>query len=107
MSFGSGSLLQGGRFDFFPSEVGADISRVSYASDVYALAVTFRVLLEGIRCLPAAGGRLLPTPGVIRIVQEQRDAPDQVRQLLHRFIDLHATSDTVESFIEMLRRIPN
>jgi serine/threonine protein kinase len=103
----SGSLLVGGRRDFFPSEVLSDVSKISYASDVYALAVTFRVLVEGLACLPANGGTLIPTPGVLRVLYEQRDAPDQFRQLLARFIDGHRQDDTVNEFLAYLHRIPN
>lgn len=107
VSRGSGSLLVGGRLDYLPQEVHRDVSRVGYGTDVYALGVTFRVLLEGTTCLPAEGGRLLPTPGAVRVRAEQRDAPDQVRQLLYRFLDQHKPTDSVDEFVAVLRRIPN
>jgi serine/threonine-protein kinase len=107
VSHASGSLLHGGRLDFFPQEVKDSINNVGYASDVYALAVTLRVLLEGTACLPSLGGALIPTPGVIRIRHELRDAPDQVRQLLHRFLDGHTTDDRVPAFLSMLQMVPN
>jgi len=103
VSKGSGSLLQGGRYHFFPPDVREDISKVSTASDVFALAVTLRVLIEG----PSdSRSSALPTPNVIRIRHEQRDAPDQVRQLLTRFIDRHTKADSVDQFISMLQRVP-
>ncbi|GAA3860825.1 hypothetical protein GCM10022243_28740 [Saccharothrix violaceirubra] len=105
LSVGSGSLLRGGRQDFQPPEVRADIAAVDYSSDVYALAVTFRVLIEGDSCLRTKGGSPFPTPGVIRVRHEQRDAPDRVRQLLVRFVDEHERTDTVDDFTELLRRI--
>lgn len=107
VSQGSASLLQGGRMDFLPPEALDDIRNVTYAADLYALAVTFRVLLEGDSCLRQRNGRPRPTPGVIRIRHEQRDAPDQVRQFLTRFIDDHTTTDTVADFVSALQRIPN
>ena len=107
LSRGSGSLLKGGRGDFQPPYVRDDISRVGFAADVYALAVTLRVLLEGDGCLPHNGGQVVPTPGVIRIRREQRDAPDQVRQLLARFLDGHTEDDRVADFVQMLQRVPN
>ena len=74
VSKGSGSLLKGGRQNFFPPEVHSSIAALPKASDVYALAVTFRVMLEGFMCLNA---NIVKTPGVIRIRHEQRDAPDE------------------------------
>jgi serine/threonine protein kinase len=106
LTAGSGSLLRGGRLDFQPPEVRDDISNLGYSADVYALAVTLRVLIEGHRCLRHRGGRPFPTPGVVRVQHEQRDAPDKVRQLLKRFIDDHSTNDTVADFVAMLGRIP-
>jgi serine/threonine protein kinase len=103
VSQGSGSLLQGGRSKFFPPEVLSDIRNVSMASDVFALAVTLRVLVEGDSCLSSS---LVPTPQVVRIKHESRDAPDQVRQLLTRFIDQHSPDDTVAEFITFLQKIP-
>ncbi|WP_157744989.1 serine/threonine-protein kinase [Micromonospora coxensis] len=105
VSIGSGSLLKGGRALFQPPEVRQDISAVSPAADVYALAVTFRVLLEGPDHLRRGGGPH-PTPGVVRIRHEQRDAPDQARQLLTRFIDRHSPDDSVDEFVQQLRRVP-
>ncbi len=106
VSRGSGSILQGGRLDFMPPEVRGGSSGVSYASDVYALAVTLRVLVEGFGCLPSGGGTL-GTPGVVRLRYEQRDAPDQLRQMLSRFIDGHTPADSVDGFVDMLQRVPN
>ena len=107
VSRGLGSLLCGGRLDFFPQEVKDSTINISYASDIYALTVTFRVLLEGGACLPSLGGNIVPTPGVIRIRHEQRDAPDAVRQLLRRFIDAHTTKDSIDEFVSMLQKVPN
>jgi serine/threonine-protein kinase len=103
VSQGSGSLLRGGRRHYFPPEVLSDIRNVSKASDVYALAVTLRVFVEGASCLSSS---LTPTPQVLRIKRESRDAPDQVRQLLTRFIDGHTTNDTVEELISFLHKVP-
>ncbi|MEI7578166.1 MAG: protein kinase [Armatimonadota bacterium] len=102
VSAGSGSLLVGGRQKYFPDYVLLDSERISEASDVYALAVTFRVLLEGQGIL---SGSLKPTPAVVRILHEQRDAPDSVRRLLSRFIDGHRESDRIVDFIGQLRTL--
>jgi serine/threonine protein kinase len=104
VSVGSRSLLTGGRADFLPISVRSHKEEIGYASDVYALAVTFRTLIEGPGCL---GGHVIPTPPVIRIKHKGRtDAPPQVRQLLTRFIDGHSDQDTVTDFVSMLQRIP-
>lgn len=108
VSHASGSLLVGGRVDFFPPTVRAGSEQISRASDVYALAVTLRVLLEGPGCLGFNGGNVTPTPGVITIQHAGRkDAPHQVRKLLLRFIDGHTPADNIQEFQEMLKRIPN
>jgi eukaryotic-like serine/threonine-protein kinase len=107
LSRASGDLLMGGRRDFQPPAVRMDARRISYSTDVYAMTVTFRVLLEGSSCLGSYGGQIAPTPGVIRISHEQRDAPPQVMHLVSRFIDGHSESDTIAEFASMLQRIPN
>jgi serine/threonine-protein kinase len=107
VSKGSGSLLSGGRRDFQPPEVRQDYRRINRASDVFALAVTFRVLLEGDNCLSYRAGHLIPTPRVVGIRHEQRDAPPQVYHLLSRFIDNHTENDAVVEFVERLQRVPN
>lgn len=107
LSHGSGSLLTGGRVAFFPPRVRHDFTQIDYASDVYALAVTFRLMLEGTAYLRTPACWNQPTPGVVRITRDQRDAPDQVRQLLSRFVDGHTPDDTVQEFVSMLQRIPN
>ncbi|GIM73620.1 hypothetical protein Aco04nite_36230 [Winogradskya consettensis] len=108
VSRGSGSLLVGGRADFFPQSVRAGAEPISYASDVYALAVTLRVILEGEGCLSRNGGKILPTPGVIPVRHEGgRDAPSQVRLLVERFVDGHGPGDTVIDFQRMLQQIPS
>lgn len=107
LSQGSGSLLTGGRAAFFPPRVRRDFTQIDYASDVYALAVTFRLMLEGPAYLRTPANWEQPIPGVVRITRDQRDAPDQVRQLLSRFIDGHAPNDTVKDFVAALQRVPN
>jgi serine/threonine protein kinase len=108
LSQASGSLLTGGRADFFPLTVRLGEEPISYASDVYALAVTLRALLEGIKFLTIGGDSILPTPGVIRARHDgNREAPPQVRQLLLRFIDGHTPDDNVHEFQAMLQRIPS
>jgi len=105
VSIATRSLLTGGRTDFLPRDVLMGQEPIGYASDVYALAVTFRTLIEGSGCL---GGNVLPTPTVIRVKHKGRtDAPPQVRQLLARFIDRHTPNDTVHEFVSMLQRVPN
>lgn len=107
VSQGSGSLLVGGRADFFPRDVRSGVEEISYASDVYALAVTLRILVEGPGCLTANAGTVLPTPGAIRVRHEGgRDAPPQLTNLLLRFIDSHTPKDTVQEFRDMLQRVP-
>ncbi|NRQ37117.1 serine/threonine protein kinase [Nonomuraea sp. NN258] len=108
ISQGSGSLLVGGRADFFPRDVRSGVEEISYASDVYALAVTLRTLVEGAGCLTENGGAMLPTPGAIRVRHEGgRDAPPQLTNLLLRFIDSHTSKDTVQEFRDMLQRVPS
>jgi len=104
VSAGSGSLLTGGRADFMPITVLTRRESIGFGSDVYALAVTFRALLEGGDCL---NGHVVPTPSVIRVRHMGcSDAPPQVRQLLRRFIDEHTEEDKVANFLTMLQRIP-
>lgn len=107
LSFGSASLLRGGRGDYLPPEAVLNIRNISKASDVYALGITFRVLLEGTAWLPSQSGKQVATPPVIRIRHEQRDAPDQVRQLLRRFIDNHSELDDIDEFQQLLGKIPS
>jgi serine/threonine protein kinase len=104
VSKGSGTLLQGGRRQFQPPEVLRDISKISYGSDLYALAISFRALLEGDEFLRTGA---TSTPAVVRVRHEQRDAPDQVRQLLARFVESHSEGDRISDFIPYLQQIPN
>ena len=106
LSHGSGSLLRGGRLAFQPPTVRQDMRRISYSTDVYALAVSLRALLEGGDFL-SHGASVQPTPPVIRMRREQRDAPPQLRHLLLRFIDGHTEQDRITDFVEMLHRIPS
>jgi len=106
MSRGSGSLLQGGRLDFVPPSARSDISAIGYGTDVYALAATFRVLLEGFPRMSERFGLLSP-PAVIRVKHENRDAPDAVRQLLNKFIYSYRPEQRIEEFVTMLQRVPN
>ncbi|GHH06020.1 serine/threonine protein kinase [Streptomyces lanatus] len=97
----SRSLLQGGRLAFLPAYARRDIGRVSYASDVFALAVTFWSLLD-----PQALRHEDCAPPVIRVMRDQVDAPPQVRAMIARFIDGHSKNDSVSDFMDYLYRIP-
>lgn len=105
VSAGSGSLLTGGRANFMPANVLLRKEVIGYASDIYALAVTLRALVEGVGCLNKV---LLPTPPVIRVKQKGgADAPRQLQQLLARFIDDHTIDDNIDDFEKLLSRVPN
>jgi hypothetical protein len=98
----SRTILTGGRTPFLPDYAKADFDRISAATDVYALAVTFWHLLAGEEVLKHDG----TLPGAIWVRSEQRDAPPQARRLLSRFIEGHEESDVVPEFKELLMRIP-
>ncbi|MFF8290825.1 serine/threonine-protein kinase [Streptomyces sp. NPDC016309] len=101
ISLPSRSLLQGGRLAFLPDYARRDIGRVSYATDVFALAVTFWSLLDA-RALHHEDR----TPPVVRVARDQVDAPFQVRALLARFIEGHTREDSVQQFVDHLYRVP-
>ena len=103
LSVPSQTGLAGGRSAFLPAYARGDLSRVSQATDTYALAVTFWHLLSGDVVLRHGD----TVPGVVWIDTAQRDAPSQVRQLLVRFVEDHEETDSVDEFVEMLQRIPS
>jgi serine/threonine protein kinase len=102
VSIPSQSLMSGGRTAFLPPALRNDFGAVSRSSDVYALAVTLWHLLEG----PSVLRHTESIPGTILVRSEQRDAPYEVRALLSRFIENHATADDIGEFVRMLERIP-
>ncbi|MFC0847583.1 protein kinase [Streptomyces noboritoensis] len=101
ISIPSKSLLQGGRLAFLPHYARRDIGRVSYATDVFALAVTFWSLLD-----PQALRHEDRTPPVVRVVRDQIDAPPEARSLIARFIEGHTETDSVSQFLSYLHRVP-
>lgn len=98
----SGSLLSGGRLAFLPRYVHRDLGSVSGATDVFALAVTFWVLVSGNKALSHDE----KVPGVVEVQHSGKDAPDGLRQLLVRFVEEHSAQDDIDSFLENVRNLP-
>lgn len=105
ISRGMKSMMVGGREYFLPPEHFFDPFKINESTDVYALAVTLYTLLTRKRLGSYELGRL-KVPGVIQVRHENKDAPDEVRQLLNRFIEGRQDTDTIEEFRRYLDRIP-
>jgi eukaryotic-like serine/threonine-protein kinase len=101
----SGAGIAGGRRPFMPPEHWQMPENINKSTDIYALAHTFYILLTGEQLVFGKEGKL-KIPGVIYIKHESRSAPDEVRQLLNRFIAGRQEKDSVEDFLSYLDRIP-
>lgn len=105
VSRGLGSMLIGGRSYFLPPEHRLSPQKINQSTDVYAIALTFHALLTG-KALMVNETGMLEIPGVIRIRHENIDCPDQIRQLLNRFVGGRQESDSIEEFRAYFSRIP-
>lgn len=105
LSRGIGSMLIGGRAYFLPPEHLFSPESINASTDIYALALTMLALVSGTTLKANDHGRLI-VPGVIQIRHEGRSAPDQLRQLLSRFVEGRREDDSVEEFRSYLDRIP-
>lgn len=102
---GSSTFMTGGRKAYMPRDHFDDPHRINPSTDVYALAVTFYVLLTGE--LPPTQDGLYIVPGVIEIKAEgNRKAPFKVNQLLDEFIVRHKDTQNIEQFLQSLSSIP-
>jgi serine/threonine protein kinase len=86
LSRGETSLLAGGRLYYLPPSHLYDPSKINKSTDIYALALTLHRLVSGEQLARAPDGQL-EMPGVIRVRHDGRPAPDQLRQLLSRFVE--------------------
>lgn len=105
ISRGLVNLLPGGRSYFLPPEHLLNPERINKSTDIYALALTFHMLLTR-KQLEVDGTGRLKIPGVILIRHENKGAPDEVRKLLQRFVTNHLENDSVDEFVDYLNRIP-
>jgi serine/threonine-protein kinase len=102
---GSSAFLTGGRRDYMPKEHFDDPHQIGFSTDIYALAVTFYVLLTGE--LPPRDNSLYVVPGVIEIKAEgNRRAPFRVNQFLDEFIVRRKDTQNIEQFLQALSSIP-
>lgn len=104
ISAGSGPMLRGGRQYFLPLEHLRAPERINKSTDVYAMALTFHALLSG-QALSADNHGRLKVPGVIQVRHENKSAPDEVRQLLGRFVEGQQDTNSVDEFRRYLDRI--
>ena len=104
VSRGETSLMTGFRPYYLPPEHLHDPEAINKSSDVYALALTLHMLLSGEALVRSPGG-ILTVPGVIRVKQEGREAPDEVRKLLQRFVVDRTENDSVTDFRTQLDKI--
>lgn len=102
---GSSAFLTGGRLDYMPREHFDDPHQIGFSTDVYALAVTFYVLLTG-ELPPKQDGRY-SVPGIIEIKGDKnRKAPFRVNQLLDKFIVRRKDTHNIEEFLQELSAVP-
>lgn len=99
------SLLIGGRTYYLPPEKLRSPEKINTSTDVYALALTFHYLLTR-ETLHSDSSGYLRTPGVIHVRHDNKSAPDQVRQLIERFVEGHRDTDNVDDLRIFLERIP-
>ncbi|RME56931.1 serine/threonine protein kinase [Candidatus Parcubacteria bacterium] len=105
---GSSTFMTGGRRDFMPKEHFDDPGQINYSTDVYALAVTFYVLLTGE--LPPKGRDGRPDrekmPGTIEVKGEGGRKVSKVIPLLDEFIFRHKDTHRIERFLQSLSQLP-
>ncbi len=97
--------LAGGRQHFMPPEHWLMPNKINKSTDIYALAHTLYALVAG-KLLEVSSEGKLKVPNVIQIRHESKIAPDEVRQLLNRFIEGRQEVDSIEDFLYFLDRIP-
>jgi serine/threonine protein kinase len=105
VSRGMNSMLIGGRAYFLPPEHRMIPQHINESTDVYALSLTLHALLTGTKLTIGEDGKL-KVPGIVRVRQDNSVAPDEVRQLLYRFIEGRRDKDRIADFQAFLYRVP-
>lgn len=101
---GSSTFMTGGRRDYMPKEHFEDPSQINYSTDVYALAVTFYILLTG-ELPPKEAGRY-SMPGSIVVKGEENRQVSKVKQLLDEFVIRRKDVHRIEQFLQSLYQLP-
>lgn len=101
---GSSAFMAGGRQDYMPREHFDDPNQINYSTDVYALAVTFYVLLTG--AFPQKEGGRYTLPGSVVIKGEGNREVTKVKPLFDEFIIRRKDTHRIRQFSHSLSQIP-
>lgn len=99
---GSSKFITGGKRDFMPKEHFDDPGQINFSTDVYAMAVTFYILLTGE--LPPKDREKMP--GAIIVKGETNRQVTTVKSLFDEFIIRRKDTHDIDRFMTNLSRLP-